>query len=322
MKRLLTLLLLVSASSGGGCGAQRWLLGTESDYLFIAADAVTLPNQEVQLRARLQGGDALRPMAGQVVRFFRDDRLFKAAETDDDGVATVSFTPDQAGDFHFRADVAPAGLPDEPPEPQGLLVACRNIDSLMVVVDLDKTVVASGFGAVLIGDPDPMTGSVDVLERLARTYTILYLTHRPDYFSIKSKKWLKRHGYPPGPVLLSTLTGFFKGSGSYKTDALRDLRVKFEGLTIGIGDKISDAAAYHDNGLKAFLIVQIPDADDHEPYENLANDLRELDNAVQVVTSWDQIAKSLFDAVEIPRDRTERQLRETARRLRNDKATR
>ncbi|MBE3069617.1 MAG: hypothetical protein IMZ66_05205 [Planctomycetes bacterium] len=312
MRTPLLVALSVCTLAAGGCGAQQILLGTEGAYLFTVMDALALPGEDVLLRARLQAGDLLRGRAGQVVRFSRDGVLYKAGETDGDGVAAVTFTPPEPGDYRFVADVAAAGLPDEPPRPRELLIACRAADAPVVVVDLDKTIVASGFHAVLLGNPEPMPGSPEVLSRLARDRTVVFLTHRPDYFGPKSKQWLRAQGYPPGPVLLSTVGGFLKGSGTYKQDAIRSLKQRFKGIAVGIGDKVSDAQAYHDNGLKAFLIVQVPDDASADALEQLADSIKGLPDAVQVVTGWGEIEKALFDAGAYPRSAIERRLRDLA----------
>ena len=163
MKRIAAFLFYACIAMAGGCGAQGMLLGTEGSYLLTGADVLALPNETVQLQARLQGGDFLRAKPGHVVRFSREGKLFKATETDADGLASVSFTAEQAGDYRFVADVAGAGLSDAPPEAQDILVTCRPADTAMLIVDLDKTVVASGFHTVLIGNPAPMSGSAELL---------------------------------------------------------------------------------------------------------------------------------------------------------------
>jgi len=315
MKRWLTVLFLASAAAGGGCGTQRMLLGTKGSYLFTAMDALARPGEQVQLRARVQGGDLLQARAGLVVHFYRQGTLYKAAETDGDGVANVSFTPEAAGDYRFTVEVSPVGLPDEPPRPQELRVACRTEDTPIVVVDLDKTVVASGFQTVLIGDPSPMDGSVEVLRRLGKTHTIVYLTHRPDYFGPKSKAWIREKGFPPGPMLLSTLGGFLKGSGEYKSRMLREMGGRFRRIEIGIGDKISDAQAYHDNGLKAFAILPLPETDDPAELEELIDAMEGLPEAVQLVTGWDQIERALFAGGAYPRSAMVRRLQERVQAL-------
>jgi hypothetical protein len=101
-----------------GCGTQEVFLGTEGSMLLTTRDLLALPGEEVHLRARLQGGDLLQDRPGYVVRFSHQGRLFKAAETGEDGVASVSFTPHKAGDYPFLAEVAPAGLVLRPANPK------------------------------------------------------------------------------------------------------------------------------------------------------------------------------------------------------------
>jgi len=306
--------MLTAAAAMSGCGTQEVLLGTRGSYLFTAMDALAVPGRETLLRAQLRGGDMLRGRGGYAVRFYRDGKLYKVAETDADGIAAVSFTPPAPGDYVFTAELAPIGLAEEPPDPLELLLACRAPDAPMVVVDLDKTIVATGFHAVLIGSPAPMADSQRVLARLARQRTIVYLTHRPDYFSIKSKAWLGEQKYPRGPLLLSTPGAFLKGSGAYKSETLARLRKRFRRIEIGIGDKISDAQAYHENGLKAFLILPAPEPAPAAPekLEALADELEALDEKVQVVTHWRQIEQVLFEKASHPRSAMQKQLRKLA----------
>lgn len=293
--------ILASLFAGGGCGTQQVLLDSEGEYLFTAFDALAVPGEEVTLRARLQAGDLLTPRSGHVVRFLRGGRLFKAAETDGDGVAAVSFRPAAPGDYPFAVEVSRYGFADGPPAPNELLVACRRPDAPMLVVGMDKTLVASGFDQVLVGDARPMPGSVKVMRRLARRYTLVYLTHRPDYFGPKSRAWLRRHGYPPGAVLLSDIGESPRGSGVFKGGALGELRGRSKKIEIGISDKLSGARAYHDDGLKAFLIIQIEPKASVEDLRQLAESLEGLAEAVQVVTGWDQIEKAVFGGAAFPR---------------------
>ena len=298
MRRAAAALLLATVLvSACGCGAQNVLFGGRQGYLFTASDAVALPGEEVLLRAHLQGGDLLRAQPGYVVRFSRGGEFYKAAETDRDGVAAVSFTPPDAGDYVFRVELSPSGFPDQPPEPVEAFVLCRRADTPIVIVDLDKTVVASGFQQVLVGKPEPMADSVEVMKRLAKDYTPIYLTHRPDLFGPKSRAWLREHDYPRGPLLLSDIGGFFRGSGAFKSAMLGDIRRRFTGQAVGIGDKVSDAVAYHDNGLRAFLIVQPDETAGAAGLRQLADSLDPLPDAVQVVTGWREIERAVFAGV-------------------------
>lgn len=312
MTRLLATLSLLCLLAAYGCGSQSVLFDTEGEYLFIASDALALPGERVELRARLQMGDLLKSKAGCVVRFLRDGQLYKAAETDDDGVAVVTFVPEEPGVYRFTAELSPNGFPDAPPPPQKLLVACRRSDEPIIIVDLDKTLVASGFHLVLIGEPEPMPDSPRVMQRLTEKHSVIYLTHRPDYFGPKSKAWLGKHNYPSGPVLLSDIGGFFSGSAAFKTKVIRRLRSRFKNIRIGIGDKVSDAKSYHENGIRAFLIIEIPQAATAEQLRVLAKSLETLPDQVQVVTSWSQIENALFGNESFPRSRMQRELEKKA----------
>lgn len=313
MKRLAfpaVLLLLVAAL---GCGAQDVILGTERGYLFTGYDRLALPGEEVQLKTRIQAGDFLQDQPGLVVRYYHDGELYRATETNDEGVAQVAFTPEKPGDYIFRAEVSAVGLPDTPPKPLDILVACRESDAPMVVIDMDKTLVASGFHRVIAGDPEPMEGSVEVVSRLANRTTIVYLTHRPEYFGPKSKQWVRDNGYPRGPMLLSSVGGFVKGSRAFKSERLAQLGKRFKALEVGVGDKVGDALAYHENDLQAYLIPPI-DYDDATADElrTWADEIYELPDAVQVVYGWDEVRRGIYQDEGFPPGRVVDRLRRLA----------
>lgn len=303
---VLTLVTLV------GCGAQGVLLGTDAGYLLRTQDAITPPGQEVTLYARLQAGDLLEDQPGHIVWFMRGGQLYKAAETDGQGVAVASFTPDKPGDYEFTVQVSPTGFPDLVPEPMETVVVCRPADTPIVVVDLDHTVVDAGFSTVLLGDPPPMADSVEVLGNLSKDHAIVFLTHRPSHFGPKSKLWLLSHKYPPAPLLLSDIGGVLEGSGAFKTKRIALLREKFPNIRIGIGDKISDAQAYFDNGLQAFLILPLPKKPTAPDLRMWADRLELLDERVQVVLTWKQIAQVLAGQGDYPRSAMQKTLRERA----------
>ncbi|MBN1845603.1 MAG: hypothetical protein JW810_07965 [Sedimentisphaerales bacterium] len=315
MKVLLATLAGLLPLSLAGCGTQKVLLGTEGHYLLTTMDEMVLPGKSVSLTARVQAGDLLRPQVGCVVRFYRDGCLYRVTETDQEGLGSVRFRPDRPGDFPFEVVISPVGLRDTAPAPQTLRVCCRAQDAPLVIVDLDKTIVADGFHAVLLGNPEPADHSPPVMQRLAQTHTIVYLTHRPDYFSKKSKTWIEQHGFPPGPVLLSSLSGFLKGSEAFKSERIAELRRRFTRLEIGIGDKFSDALAYHQNVLKAYLLVQLPSSSRREDWESLLADLETLPPEIQVVRDWHQIDAALFRQASYPPAATIEFVREQIRRL-------
>jgi hypothetical protein len=176
-------------------------------------------------------------------------------------------------------------------------------------------VVATGFETVLMGNPQAMENSASVLHRIARNHQVVYLTHRPDYFSRKSRQWLWENNFPRGPVLLASVSGFLSGSGTYKTNAIRRMQEQFTNIQAGVGDKISDAMAYHRTGLRSFLIVQEPTGERPEAYRELADELSELPEDIEVVTHWDQVERAFFKGAHYPAGDTVKRLRKRAETL-------
>lgn len=314
MKRLV--FLSMCCVTFAGCGTQGALLGTESSYLLTARDAISLPGRPVRLHARLQAGDLLQGQGGHVVRFYQAGRLYGAAMTGPSGVAEIEFVPDRPGQYVFLVDVAPGGFPSGPPRPEQCVVACRPADAPLLVVDLDKTLVESGFQEVLLGDPKPMVDSQRVMARLAEKYTVVYLTHRPDTLGTKSRRWLVAQGYPAGPLLLSDLGGFFAGSEKFKSSKLNEIQQDFLNLRLGIGDKITDAKAYHANGTSAYLIVMPWDFPSPSTLRELAGEIgRELPPDVQVVTGWKEVEQGVFEGTVFPPARMVKMLKDRAAAL-------
>jgi hypothetical protein len=286
--------------------------------VLLARDLLVEPDREVSLEASVRTGLRLTGIEGKRVQFYGGEELLGETRTNRTGDAAFKWkVPAKAGDYVFTVRLNPQDQPDPPVRDTQLLVAARTADTPMVVVDLDKTVVASGFATVLLGEARPMAGANVVLGRLAKSHTIVYLTHRPDFLGPRSRDWLDANGFPPGPVLTSTLGGLAAGSGAYKNARIEAIRQTFKNVAIGIGDKISDAKVYADNGLLPVLILHVDWSDDEaEHYDKLAAALAALPDSVQVVTNWSQAADAIFGKAVFLKKDMQKRLRDAARDLR------
>ena len=273
-------------------------LGAQKGVLFYAYDILSYPKERVELVARVQLARLFRDVPGVMVSFYDGSKLIGKALTDEQGRAVVWWEPGKVGNYSLKAKI------DDVPnkeyadlleiEAAPLLVAVREKKTAFVVIDLDHTVVASSFFRVLLGGAKPMPDSVRVSRAIAKKYGIIYLTQRPELLSRKSKDWLSEQGYPQGPLLLSELKEALAGSGKFKSSELALMRKRFGGIGIGIGDKPSDAQAYVDNGMKAYLLPH---------YKARAKDMRKMAKAIrglrgqgrlQVVKNWKQIEAGIF----------------------------
>jgi hypothetical protein len=309
------------AGAGGATGAISGLADQAGRRVFPAlraSDALVEAGQETTLEAGIGTGIKQEGLQDKRIQFSLGEALLGEVRTDAAGKAALKWkVPEKPADHRIRARLHP----DDPmPEPVGeveIFVAARAKDTRIVITDLDRTVVASGFFSVLAGMAKPMPGAAVVLGRLAKDHTVVYLTHRPDFLAPSSKRWLTENGFPAGPVLTSTMGTLISGSGPYKTGRLAAMKKTFPNVLVGIGDKMSDAKVYADNGVRPILIVQ-PDWSEDEPkkFEELAAEIAALPDSVQVVTNWQQIDAACFQAAAFPRQDMVKRLRDAALELR------
>jgi len=319
------------AASGGGNSwreiatdvAGRVFLDGEQGVLFYAFDTLAYPGKPVDLVANVESVE-MKSLAGVTVEFRRGEDVIGSAVTDSGGLAKLQWTPPKARVYELTAQIAdvPAGVERAVMHvaPAPLIVAAHKRDAKLVVIDLDHTVVDSSFFRVLVGGARPMAGSAEVTRRIAKKYGIVYLTHRPNLLTRKSKTWLSSHGYPPAPLMVSELEQAFGDSGQFKTARLKELREAFPKAAIGIGDKLSDAQAYASNGLTAYLIPHY-DRDDPKEMLEMARAIRRLDDRgrLHVVDGWAEIEAGIFEGRKYPPDEYADRLERDADRLRRER---
>ena len=308
MTRSLLLLALSLSLYTSGCSL---LLGRD-EYLFYAADVLAPPGQQVRLAARLEHGEFLKDQEHKTVEYYLGGQLLGRARTDEDGRASLDFTPAQVGDYIVRLECRPK--PGTPVARAELLVCCRPSDTPLCVVDIDGTLVASGFLEVVRRQAQPMPFSVEAVSELARRRTIVYLTYRPTLLSPISKDWLAQQGYPRGPVFMAPHDLLNLGSRRYKAIMLADIRRRFTAPAIGIGDKRSDMAAYTDAGVDPYLVLHLEQEATAAQVRRLIRHVDKLPDPVHVAANWRMLDDMLLGGQEIPREQLRQYLAEVARR--------
>jgi hypothetical protein len=294
-------------------------LGAEEGIVFYAFDVLTEPNEPVELVTRLQEAKLLADIPDATVGYYLGETMIGQAKTDSTGHARFTWQPAAVGDYTLTAklDKVPASWAEDLSklEPVSLVVSVKKRETRFVVIDLDHTVVDSSFIYVLLGSADPMPGSVDGVKKIAENYSVIYLTHRPDLLTHRSKIWLREHGYPLGVLLVSPFKQSLGGSGEFKSSMLADVRIKFPNILVGIGDKISDAQAYVENGMEAYLIPY---------YKHKVKDMRRMAELIrelagterlQVVRNWQEIELGLFQGRKYSPEAFARWLDKEANRL-------
>jgi len=286
----------------------------------VAPDVLALPGEPVRIEVRLRKASPAWQPKPLAVYLFRGDALYHVALTDANGTMAADFTPPAAGDYFFRVECYVPSNPDGRPLETTVLVACREANAPLFVADIDETLSDQRRKReVLLGDPNAMPGSVNVMTRLAKDRTVVYLTHRWEYMNKRTRDWLSRKGYPSGPILAARgFSQLLEDNEKYKERELAALRERFRGPGFGVGDKASDVRAYEKAGLRGILFLDLDDVRKPEAARAALRELDALPPASQAAADWGEVEKIAIDGNTLPpaaaRERVGNLLREMERR--------
>lgn len=134
----------------------------------------------------------------------------------------------------------------------------------IIAVDIDETISATDYADLFFGPDDDsraIPGTQAALRRLAQDYHIMYFTARPRILQDKTRAWLRKRSFPPGPYVGADLFDACFHQEEYKRRMLAELKAEWPNLLIGIGDKKVDDNAYGANGMMVFIINPAPVGD-------------------------------------------------------------
>lgn len=285
----------------------------------ILGDVLIQPGETASLIVTLGrgfGSTAIKTYPGEEVVFTdaRGDEV-RRGRTDRDGRVVFEQTVTKPGNYFFRAAVNDK-VDGATVRPALFCVYVRPADTPMVICDLDKTLVKSGFAEALIGIAQPFDHAADVVERLVdeRKLTVVYLTHRHDFLEAASKQWLRQSGFPPGPLFDSSLGGLISGSEKFKTAELARIKKRFPKLELAVGDKPGDSNAYVANGVRSILLPDIEwDKDKPKYWREKLRDMETVSDEVTVCRDWFEIEEAIFDGKPFAPKRILDRVREMAR---------
>jgi len=303
------------------CGGCQWVaqaLGYEGAYMLVGEDVLAVPGQQVCIEARLRKVSTFAGPSPRAVYIFQGANIFHVAQTDANGTVCALFRPPAPGDYRFIAKYYRGDDPNGKPVETEVLVACREPNTPLCVVDIDNTLSEARGREVLFGEPNAMSGSVPVMARLANRYTVVYLTHRWDYLAKKTREWLRRQGYPEGPIFAARGSGqVLEDNEKFKAGVLAGIRGQFRGPGYGIGDQASDVLAYTRAGLQGVLFIEMCDLAKPSAVRDALEQLQAVPDTAQVVCAWSEFEKIVFEGASFSpgaaRQRLEARLKELER---------
>lgn len=256
--------------------------------IISAFDVLALPGESISLEAKLEGAGlwGFRPdISGGELVFRRDGEEAGRARTDDDGRAKLVLSRAAEGESLVKVARASEKLSSD--ASAELFIAVRTAETPMVIVDIDGTIADVSALKVIwknarknYTDIRPLPNAVEVMGKLASRFKILYLTHREEMFLPLTKTWLRELGFPRAPVFFSRFPEETWSGEKYKTERIRQLKARWPGIFLGIGDRVEDGKAYAANALEAYIIR---DESDPDPTDR-----------VRYVKGWSEIEEALL----------------------------
>lgn len=235
--------------------AVSWAKGKKA--VIISYDQIVKPGEDVYLMARLRkGAFSIRPeISGERIEFLVQGlRSFGISLTGVDGMAVKGIGPLSLGIHRFTVRVADSRY--DAKESHGT-IACWGQRRPIIIIDLGGTVFEKDtrlFFQKIDKDPKPIPDASEVLRKLSKSYSLIFLTQREEIHLDKTRAWLKEHRFPLSPVF-----SYKEGEEpdlpqEYMAEMIKEWKKKGWRLKIGIGDTSGDAEAYIENGMKAIII--------------------------------------------------------------------
>jgi phosphatidate phosphatase APP1 len=248
--RVFALILAVSFCSSHAIAKEKQALS------IIAFDALTEMNKPVDLHCKVEKKNLMRgDLRNANVTISVNGTQIAKVITDKQGVARKSYTPKELGVYTVVFECEEG--PDNSKATATSLLFCRDKTKPAILIDIDHTIADIAMEKFLVTrtkDIKPLPGAREVLDDLAKTYDLIFLTARDKHLLHRTKEWLSINHFPSAPVFFRDMGKEPLSESKFKTDKIAQIKASWSNVTYGIGDKLSDAQAYLANGLKTIII--------------------------------------------------------------------
>lgn len=225
--------------------------------LVTLEDALACPGGEVRIHAEVEWPiypPLDPPLSGIPVEVEVGSQRLPAAPTDASGIVEFPFQVDHTGILPLRASLTTSS------RWRSRVVEARlhvlSSSHPLLICDIDKTISAASHLVATFG-PNPILRPIpearEVLERLSERFQIVYLSARDHMFFEKTRRWLRKHGFPEGPLFLRRIRFWSASPERHKELRLAEILHPFSGPKVGIGDRLGDARAYLASGVHPIL---------------------------------------------------------------------
>ena len=186
-----------------------------------------------------------------------------SAISNKDGIARLRVdAPKERGDYHVLARVVNAEGLQLRESVVPLVLSVLEPAERIVITDIDNTIAHTSLPSLLKDKPEespPLDRAPQALNAIAASHRIIYLTARPAPLTQRTRRWLARHGFPLGAVLLRDLEGEYKqlnfDEGEFKRILIRDtILPRWPNVAWGIGNTENDVYAFALQKLRVIIL--------------------------------------------------------------------
>jgi hypothetical protein len=207
------------------------------------------------------------------------EKFLGSGKTDSNGVGELEWTPEAPGAYEVEVRVRKGSKYVAIPSTLDVLAAAP--DRPLTLVTIEQTLTDLSALTFMRKDEKDIgvaEGAAEALTAISEKHSIVYVTGVEEVSVVKTKDWLKKKGFPRGPVFFWNVSqNAFKGE-TFKTNTVAKLRSDFPALTSAIGGKTEDANAAVKNGVTSFIVGS---ADTDLPPESIR------------MKKWDKVAAAI-----------------------------
>jgi len=239
--------------------------GCASSYLLSVEDALCRSGDKTRLAGKLEfKGVAVfnKGLDDRRLNFYLDDEWIGHDDTNGEGYASIKYPFTEPGTRRLRVSY-PLNKSETIETSADVYIWDRGRPIL--IVDIDGTLCQTNNWSLMMGQEDPsppLPGAAETLRELSEQFGVVYLTARPRDLIPKTRRWLHRHEFPPGPLLTWDVDKYPWDQANFKKKRIDKIQNDFNGARVGIGNTKTDRQAYHKR--KMFSILLDPN---HPPAE-------------------------------------------------------
>ncbi len=220
-----------------------------------------------------------RPVSGERLEFFEDDRYLGLALTGGDGIGAIRYTPLSKGIHKIKVRLLSASAYTS--QEEEMLIGVWDSSKKLLLVSVDalrerSKEIRFPFIGRLKKDAErhPLEHSMDILSDISQRFNIVYLYHGDSSHLSEIKSWLNKNKFPVSPLLI------WNDSTGLINKLITERRSNIKGVVVTSGE---ETAIFQKDQIRTLLLVEKKEESEYK------RRLKEM----TIVIDWREIKKNI-----------------------------